>query len=95
MKIFAIYDSKAEAYLTPFFSPTKATALRSFAQAANQSESDFHRFASDYHLFELGTWDERKGQITPHKAITSLGCALEYIDKEPASNGALRQMEIA
>ena len=63
MRIFAIYDSKAEAYLQPFFSPTKATAIRSFTQAANDEKTDFYRFAEDYTLFEIGEWDPVGGEI--------------------------------
>lgn len=64
MKVFAIYDSKACAYLLPFFSPNRAVAMRSFTRAVSDEQSDFHRFAGDYTLFELGEYDEDQGIIS-------------------------------
>ncbi len=75
MKIFAIFDSKAEAYLNPFFNPTAGVALRSFAQAANDEQHDFNKFAGDYTLFELGSFDPQTGTISPLSAPHNLGTA--------------------
>lgn len=77
MLVFTIYDSKAEAYLQPFFSPTKNTALRMFERAANDGESDIARWAEDYTLFEIGTWDQDTGLLLPHEAKINLGLASE------------------
>lgn len=79
MKIFTVYDVKAEAYLQPYFSVTTATAVRAFQAAANNTEHDFHRFAEDYTLFEIGTWDEATGDIVQFKAMIPLGTALQHI----------------
>lgn len=79
MLVFAIFDSKAEAYMQPWFAPTKGVALRNFAQAANDTSSDFHRFAADYTLFEIGTWDQHTGDLVAHDAKLNLGTALEFV----------------
>jgi len=79
MKIFTIYDSKAEAYLQPFFSPNKATATRQFQQAAQDETTEFHRHAGDYTLFQIGEWDEQAGAIKPDEAKMNLGLALDYL----------------
>jgi len=78
--ICAVYDSKAEAYLTPIFQQSRGTALRAFQAAAQKSDHDFHVHAGDYSLFELGLWDETTGQIHMHEAPVNLGLALHYID---------------
>ena len=78
MGVFAIYDSKAEAFLQPWFSPTKATAIRSFSQAANEETSDFNRFAEDYTLFEIGSWEPASGVLVMSEAKVPLGTALEF-----------------
>lgn len=57
-KIFSVYDAKAGAYLKPIFARNSAVALRMFEAAVNQEDHDFHRFAEDYTLFEIGEWDE-------------------------------------
>lgn len=94
MKVFAVHDSKAEAFLQPFFSQTVATALRSFAQAAQDEQHQFHTHAGDYSLFQIAEYDEQTGRIKPLDSNVLLGNALEYLNAQPASNGALRQMEI-
>lgn len=86
MKIFSIYDSKAEAYIQPFYSLTPAAAIRIFSEAA-QDEGDsngrpahaFNKHGADYTLFMVGEWDERTGIIKPTDAKTALGCAIDFI----------------
>lgn len=78
MKIYSIYDSKAEAFIQPFFSPNKATALRSFTQAAQDEKTQYFTHGADYTLFEIGSWDEQKGLVTPAEANMNLGTALEH-----------------
>lgn len=75
-KVFAVYDSKAEAYLPPFFVQNQAVALRSFASAAQDADHQFHKFGADYTLFELGEYDDSTGVITTHKAQINHGTAL-------------------
>ncbi len=81
-KIFCVFDSKAEAFLQPFFSVNRAVALRSFAQACQDSQSDFHRFAGDYSLFEIGDWSPQKGEIVMYEAKVNLGLASQYLNLE-------------
>lgn len=85
MKIYSIYDSKAEAYLPLNFFPTKAAAIRSFSAAAQDPKSDFHKFAQDFTLFELGEWDEQTAKFVIHEAKIPLGTAVEY--SNPITNG--------
>lgn len=82
--MFAIYDSKADAYLPPFIAVTVDVAKRMFAQAANDQNTDFYRFSGDYTLFELGSWDDNKGVITMHRTHISHGLAQHYIANDIA-----------
>ena len=59
--IFSIYDSKAVSHLPPFFLPTKAMALRTFTECANNPEHQFGRHPEDYTLYEHGTFDCDQG----------------------------------
>lgn len=63
MKMFTIYDSKAAAFLQPFFAATTAVAVRSFSAAARQEGHDFHNYAEDYTLFELGEFDQENAKM--------------------------------
>lgn len=62
MLMFALYDSKAEAYLVPFFMKTRGMAIRAVT-ADLQKNADLSRFAADYTLFELGFFDEMSGDF--------------------------------
>lgn len=79
-KIFAIYDSKAEAYLTPFFLPAIGMAVRAITDCANNPEHQFGQNPDDYTLFQIGEFDDDIGQVTPITPST-LGNCLEF--KEP------------
>lgn len=82
MKLFTVYDSKAELYLPPFNSQTTNTALRAFESASNQEGHDFNIYAADYTLFEIGEFDQDLGELQPYAAPNNLGTALQF--KTPA-----------
>lgn len=83
MKIFSIFDSKAEAFNTPFFSQSTGTAIRSFAQAANDEEHEFSIHGGDYTLFELGSFDQVTGRLTQLDTHLNLGLALTFVTTTP------------
>jgi len=95
MKIFAVYDSKAEAFLPPWIEKSAGTALRRFEATTKNPESDFGRFPADYTLFELGDWIETAGEIRMHNAKKNLGLALEYAAEEHADHerGSVAQIQ--
>lgn len=68
-KIFSIYDSKAEAYLPPFFIHTEALAIRAFADAVNQPGHAFNAHPEDYTLFNCGAWDDNDCLIVSQSPI--------------------------
>ena len=76
--MFSVYDTKAEAFLQPFFSLSRGTAMREFSEAANQPDHQFFRHAADYHLFELGTFDQVKGEVELSAPKVELGNALMF-----------------
>lgn len=77
MNIYSIYDSKAEAYLQPFFAKNHAVAMRMLENATRDPSSDFHNHSEDYTLFCVGEWDERDGNLFNHDANISLANAIE------------------
>lgn len=79
LKMFSIFDSKAEAYLAPFFCPTAAVAMRNFEQAANDEGHAFHRHSGDYTLFELSEFNDATAELTPLKTPHNLGLAQNFI----------------
>lgn len=89
LNAFTVYDSKAEAYLPPFFFTTTALAIRSFETAANQEEHDFHKYAADFTLFKIGNFDDHSGRIDSLDSFENLGTALTFIRNEPLVQRAL------
>ena len=55
MKIYTVYDSKAEAYLTPFFLKTDALAMREIETAVNTADHQFNKYPGDYTLYRTGS----------------------------------------
>lgn len=66
--VFSVYDSKAEAFLQPMFFVTRAVAVRAFGAAVRDDVHEFSKFAEDYTLFELGSFDEEAGKFELHDA---------------------------
>lgn len=61
--LYTIYDSKAGAYIQPFFSANDDTAKRDFGSACNDPEHAFCRFSSDFTLFFIGRFDSSDGRL--------------------------------
>lgn len=78
LRIFSVYDSKAEGYLPPFTAITKGQAMRTFGDYCNNPEHPFYKHAEDYTLFEIGSYDDSKGTVSPNAANIPLGLALEF-----------------
>lgn len=76
--IFAIYDVKTEAYMTPFFMGTDAAAVRSFGDALKNPDMPFGRHPADYTLFRIGQFNDHRGQVEGQNP-ESLGTALELL----------------
>lgn len=79
LNAFTVYDSKAEAYLPPFFLTTTALAIRSFETAANDQSHDFHKYAADYTLFKIGNYDDHTGKLESLEGFENLGSALTFV----------------
>lgn len=85
-KVFSVYDSKAEAFTQPFFAHTRGIAQRMFRAACQDPNHDFHKFADDYTLFELGEFDDSSAEFHSHEAPISLGLALSQLNPEVTEN---------
>lgn len=79
LHIFTVHDSKAEAYLQPFFALTVGMALRDWRSACNDQDHQFHRHAGDYNLFELGTYEQQTAKFEIHDSPINHGLALSQL----------------
>lgn len=80
--VFTVFDSKAAAYLLPFYAQTKGVAIRNFTEAVNNPEHQFAKHGEDYTLFELGFYDDINASFQLHETPISIGLAIEFIQTE-------------
>lgn len=78
----SVRDSKADAWQSPLFFQSSAQAVRSFIDAVNDRSTEFGKHPEDYTLFELGTFDQRSGEIEVHIAPQALGVGVNFIREE-------------
>lgn len=79
LQVFSIYDSKAQAFLPPFFLPKESVAIRVFSSAASDPEHAFGAFPGDYTLFHIGSFDDDNAKIETKATPRNLGLAQEHV----------------
>lgn len=79
LKVYTVYDCKAECYLKPFYCLSKGEAIRSFTEIANDKSSQIGKYPEDFTLFELGEWCDSDAQFNLYKSSVALGCAIEFV----------------
>lgn len=82
--VFAVRDTKAEAFNTPFYLPTIAQAIRAFSDEARSDGSMIAKHPEDYVLFHLGSYDDANARFDMFDAPKSLGLAVEFLDRGQA-----------
>lgn len=65
LKIFAMFDKKAQAFAQPFFFHHKAEALRALEDITTDPQSRINKHPADFSMHLIGEWDDRSGKITP------------------------------
>lgn len=80
-QILVIFDSKVQAFATPFFVRSQAEGIRSLVANLSDPESLLHKFPEDYSLYSLGTFDDETG-ILEQKLPVNLGLVSVFKPKE-------------
>lgn len=83
LNAYSIYDRKALIYSPPFFSATDGTAMRSFAQAANDLNTNIGRFPADFVLYRVGQFNDAKGIMLPESPLTHVADATALVQVHP------------
>lgn len=68
LHIYSIFDTVAEVFNKPFTDINDASATRSFMQSLDDNKNK-----NDYVLYNMGTYDDSKGEIigiTPVKVVS-------------------------
>lgn len=73
---FSIRDAKAEAFMRPFFAPTRGLAVRTFSDLVNSGNGEsVAKHPEDFCLFQVGEFDELTGELVNLDQPVSLGVA--------------------
>lgn len=79
LKVFSIYDMKAELFNTPFFMGTNGEAIRAFKDLVANPDSTPGRHPEDYRLMCIGEFDNATGEFTS-ASPASLGFGTDYVN---------------
>lgn len=83
LNIYAIRDTKAEAFMQPFFERTNETATRA-VQTATEKDGNFRTYAEDYSLWLIGNFNDNNGKISPETAPIHLSNLVDIRDRTEA-----------
>ena len=78
-KLYVLHDSKSETYTAPTVNPARGQAIRSFSDAVNEGKGVLSDHPEDFTLFEIGDYDELKGEITLYPAKQSVVNGLDVV----------------
>lgn len=60
-KIYSMYDSAAQLFLTPMFLPTEQMAIRALSDEMRNPDSTIVRHHQDYAMYYLGIFNDDDG----------------------------------
>lgn len=65
LKMFSVYDTKAQFFGNPFFDQMSASAIRSFGDAVNKNDptNNWYLHPEDYQLFCIGEFNNLTGEV--------------------------------
>lgn len=90
MKVFAIFDEAAGAYLNPFVLPTRLMAERECGAMASDPKHQFCVFGAQFTLFMLGEWSPHEGVVEMYNSKVACGNMLELRTRLAAMRDASR-----
>ncbi len=77
--VFTIFDTKTGAHLPPFYSQTKASAIRAVSDTLNDPNHQFTKHPEDYVLFFLGSFEDEHAKFSLEDTPISLAVLIELI----------------
>jgi hypothetical protein len=73
VKIYSLYDEKAEAFGTPFCALNEGVSKRMFDRLLRDADSMVSQYPDDYVLYEIGAFDDQKGYIDGYDKPKRIG----------------------
>lgn len=82
LKVYSIFDDKAQCFNTPYFAQNDLVASRSFSDLCNDSRSLVSQHLGDFHLYCLGEFDDEKGVLNPYDTPSFICHAMQCANVE-------------
>lgn len=84
--VFSVFDNKAGAFLPPFMELNVDTAQRAIMMALEARPEDLMaKYPEDYTLFDLGVFDDNKGEYETYTPRSICNIAVMLAPKEVTS----------
>lgn len=90
---YTVLDKAVGAYMKPFFCRSRMEAIRSFADACKDPQSQFGAHAQDFLLMYHGDWDDNTGLFSPVDPVRVVS-ALEFgLSDSPFTSGNISRAD--
>lgn len=73
LEVMSVYDTKARAYLVPFFVRSIEVGQRAVYNAVNDKSHEWYHHSADFHLFHFGAFADDNGAFGLLKEPRNLG----------------------
>lgn len=78
VRVYSVYDSKAQIFMHPIYLRADGEALRAFKASVNSSGHQFNNNAGDYTLFGIGEFDDDSGKVLMYETFNNLGNGAQF-----------------
>ena len=78
LQMFQVYDSKAKAYLPPFFLASAGLAIRAITDCVADPKHNFSKYSEDFSLHHTASWDDQDGTIDQLDHPINLGLCSSF-----------------
>lgn len=87
VNVYSIKDTKAGAFLQPWFAANHAVAFRNCERSAKTPNTPFNEYPADFILVMIGHFDDDRGMIIPCEHEI-LGSFVQFHTPAPAADTA-------
>lgn len=81
LKVYSVFDEKAEEFSPPFYQANDRLAQRMVTESARGNGNMLAAYPEDFKLYRLGTFDTNSGKLE-REDIPVLVCAVKDLTKE-------------
>lgn len=89
LKAFALLDTKVSAFHTPFFMAHVGHAIRACGELGADLSTTIGRHPADFHLYEIGSFDDATGRFSAYDVLVSHGPVLAFVPRRDSATPLL------